>query len=62
MLASIPTYVYPFVIALIAFFAGRALGGSPREEPESLPRVLLWAIAGACVVLGFYLLWLAQAV
>ncbi|TWO64908.1 hypothetical protein FN976_27790 [Caenimonas sedimenti] len=61
MLDSIPTYVYPFVVAILAFLAGRVLGGPMREDPESLPRILLWSIAGACVLLGFYFLWLSRS-
>lgn len=60
MLANIPTFIYPFIVALVALLAGRVLGGSPKEEPESLPRVMLWAIAAACAVLGVYLLWLER--
>lgn len=60
MLANIPTFIYPFLVAAIALLAGRVLGGSRRDDPESLPRVMLWAIAAACVVLGIYLFWLER--
>ena len=59
MLDYIPTPVFPFFFAVVALVAGRLLGGSAKEDPESLPRVMLYAIAGACVVIGFVAIWLS---
>jgi hypothetical protein len=61
MLADVPTYVYPLFFAIVAVLVGRVLGGSPREDPESLPRVLLWAIAAANLVLAAILFWLGRS-
>lgn len=58
---DLPTYAWPFILAVIAAVAGVVLGGSPREEPGSLPRVMLWAVAAGCVVVGLATWWLGRA-
>ncbi|HVZ42619.1 MAG TPA: hypothetical protein VHA82_02330 [Ramlibacter sp.] len=60
-MSAIPTYVYLFAFAVVAVVSGRVLGGSAREEPSSLPRILLWALAAACALLGACLAWLDHA-
>ncbi|WBY02093.1 hypothetical protein PE066_00710 [Ramlibacter tataouinensis] len=58
-MSSIPTYVYPFMLAIVAAVAGRLLGGPPSEK--SFPGWILYAVAIACVIIGFATMWLDQA-
>lgn len=57
----LPTYAWLFLFAIVAAAAGRILGGRPSEEPESLPRFILYAVAAGCVVIGLAMFWLARA-
>lgn len=58
---SIPTYVWPFVLAVIAVVAGRMLAGDARQDPRTLPGWILYAIAAGCVVIGMATWWLDHA-
>lgn len=58
-MSSIPTYVYAFLLAIVAAVAGRLLGGPVREK--SLPGWILYAVAIACVIIGFATMWLDEA-
>ncbi len=63
MLDSVPTYVWPFVLAVIAFFAGKMLsGGRVRDDAASLPGWILYAVAIGCVVIGIATWWLSHHV
>jgi hypothetical protein len=59
---DIPTYVYPFVLAVIAAVAGRMLAGPVRDDAGSLPGWILYAVAAGCLVVGLATLWLSYRV
>lgn len=58
---DLPTYVYPFIFAVIAAVAARLLVGKVGDDPGSFPGWILYAVAAGCVVIGFALMWLGQA-
>lgn len=58
---SIPSYVWPFVLAVVAVVVGRMLAGDVRHDPRTLPGWILYAIAGACVLIGLATWWLDHA-
>lgn len=58
-MSDLPTYVYPFILAVLAAIAGRVLGGPVREK--SFPGWILYAVAIACVIIGFATIWLGEA-
>jgi hypothetical protein len=60
-MVQLPTYAWLILFAIVAFGAGRVLGGSPREEPESLPRFILYAIGIGCVIIAAATYWLGRA-
>lgn len=57
---GLPTYAWPFIFAVIAALAGRLLVGRVRDDPGSFPGWILYAVAIACVVIGFAMMWLNQ--
>lgn len=57
MLSSIPTAVYPFVLAVIAVLLGRMTVGRDND-PRSIAGWILYAVAAGCVVIGLALMWL----
>jgi hypothetical protein len=59
---DLPTYVYPFILAVIAAVAGRVLAGRVRDDAASLPGWILYAVAIGCVVIGFATMWLSHNV
>lgn len=58
-MSDLPTYVYPFILAVVAAVAARVLGGPVREK--SFPGWILYAVAIACVIIGVATMWLGQA-
>lgn len=61
MLFNIPTYVYPFIFAVLAAAAGwYASDGRPKNDSASMPAWILFAVALGCVVIGFATLWLSH--
>jgi len=60
-MSAIPTYVYPFVLAIIAAVVGKLMTGNVRDNAASLPGWILYALAIGCVVIGLVLLWLDHA-
>ncbi len=62
MLDSVPTYVWPFVLAVVAALSARLLAGRVRDDPGSLPGWILYAVAAGCVVIGVATWWLDRAV
>ncbi len=63
MLDSIPTYVWPFVLAVIAALAGKTLsGGHVEDDAASLPGWILYAVAIGCVIIGLATWWLSHKV
>lgn len=58
MLNEIPTYVWPFIFAVIAFAAGKLLTGRVRDDPGSFPGWILYAVGIGCVVIGLAVMWL----
>lgn len=57
-MSSVPTYIYPFIFAVIAALAGLLLSGRVRDDPGSFPGWILYAIALGCVVIGVATWWL----
>jgi hypothetical protein len=55
---QLPTYVYPFLFAVIAFLAARFLVGRVHDDASSLPGWILYAVAAACVIIGLVTLWM----
>lgn len=62
MLDSVPTYVWPFVLAVVAAASARLLAGRVHDDPGSLPGWILYAVAVGCVVIGIATWWLGRAV
>lgn len=60
---DLPTYVYPFILAVIAAVSGRLLvGRQVRDDAGSLPGWILYAVAIGCVVIGIATMWLSNRV
>ena len=57
---DLPTYVYPFILAVIAAVAGMVLVGRPGNNPGSFPGWILYAVALGCVVIGVATWWLSN--
>ncbi len=57
---DVPTYVWPFVLAVIAAVSARLLTGKVGDDPGSFPGWILYAVAIGCVVIGFATLWLSN--
>lgn len=58
---SVPSYVWPFVLAILAALAARLLVGRVRDDAGSFPGWILYAVALGCVIIGFALMRLGQA-
>ena len=58
---AIPTAAWPFFFAVLAVLAARLLVGRVRDDAPSLPGWILYAVAIACVIIGFALMWLDRA-
>lgn len=60
---DLPTYVYPFILAVIAAVSGRLLvGRRVKDDAGSLPGWILYAVAIGCVVIGIATMWLSNRV
>jgi hypothetical protein len=59
---DLPTYAYPFILAVIAAVAGKVLVGRVRDDPGSFPGWILYAVAAGCVVIGIAAIWLEHKV
>jgi len=60
---DLPTYVYPFILAVIAAVSGRLLvGRRVKDDAGSLPGWILYAVAIGCVVIGIATMWLSNTV
>lgn len=57
---DLPTYVWPFLFAVIAAVAGRMLSGRVGDDPGSFPGWILYAVAIGCVVIGLAVMWLSN--
>ncbi|HYF20590.1 MAG TPA: hypothetical protein VEA40_22175 [Ramlibacter sp.] len=57
-MSNIPTFVWPFLLAVIAAVAARMLAGRVRDDPGSMPGWILYAVALGCVVIGLATMWL----
>ena len=57
---DLPTYVWPFILAVIAAFSGRVLVGRVRDDPGSFPGWILYAVAVGCVIIGLATWWLSN--
>lgn len=55
---GLPTYVWAFIFAGIAFATGKLLVGRVRDDARSEPGWILYAVAIACVIIGFAMMWL----
>ena len=58
---DLPTYVIPFIFAVIAAVAARLLVGKVGDDAGSFPGWILYAVAIGCVVIGIALYFLGQA-
>lgn len=47
-----PSYVIPFLLAVVAAGAARLLVGRVRDDAGSFPGWILYAVAIGCVVIG----------
>lgn len=60
---DLPTYAYPFILAVIAAIAGRLLvGHRVKDDASSLPGWILYAVAIGCVIIGIASIWLDNKV
>jgi hypothetical protein len=59
---DLPTYAYPFILAVVAAVAGKVLVGRVGDDPGSFPGWILYAVAAGCVVIGFAAIWLDNKV
>ena len=55
---GLPTYAWPFILAVIAGVAGKLLTGGVKDDPGSFPGWILYAVAIGCVVIGLATMWL----
>ena len=56
-----PSYVIPFLLAIVAAGAGRYLVGRPvRDDAGSFPGWILYAVAIGCVIIGIAAIWLSR--
>lgn len=56
---DLPTYAWPFILAVIAAIAARVLVGRVGDDAGSFPGWILYAVALGCVVIGFATMWLS---
>jgi hypothetical protein len=61
MLNSVPTQVYPFLLAVVAALVAVVLSHSRRDQPAGFASVILYAVAIGCVIIGFATWWLERA-
>lgn len=59
---DLPSYVWPFILAVVAAVAGKLLTGRVRDDPGSFPGWILYAVAIGCVIIGIATWWLSQQV
>jgi hypothetical protein len=59
---DLPTYVYPFFLAVVAVVAAKLLVGRVRDDRASFPGWILYAVAIGCVVIGLATMWLDRTV
>ena len=59
---DMPTYVWPFILAVVAAVTGKLLTGRVRDDAGSLPGWILYAVAIGCVIIGIATWWLSQRV
>jgi hypothetical protein len=57
---GLPTYAWPFILAIVAALAGRLLAGRVGDDPGSFPGWILYAVAAGCVVIGLATMWLSR--
>lgn len=58
---GLPTYAWPFILAVVAAVAGKLLTGQVKDDPGSFPGWILYAVAIGCVIIGFATMWLSGA-
>ena len=59
---DLPTYVWPFIFAVIAVIAARVLVGRVGDDAGSFPGWILYAVALGCVIIGFATMWMSGQV
>lgn len=57
-----PSYVIPFLLAIVAACAARLLVGRVRDDAGSFPGWILYAVALGCVVIGVAAIYLSRHV
>jgi hypothetical protein len=55
---DLPTYAYPFILAVLAAAVGKIVPGNVDGEPGAFARGILYALAVTCVVVGLVAIWL----
>jgi hypothetical protein len=55
---DLPTYAYPFILAVLAAIVGKMVPGNVDDEPGAFARGILYALAVTCVVVGVVAIWL----
>jgi hypothetical protein len=61
VLDSVPTQVYPFLLAIVAVAVGAVLARSRRDQPAGFASIILYAVAIGCVIIGIATCWLQRA-
>ncbi len=59
---DLPTYVWPFILAVVAAVTGKVVTGRVRDDPGSFPGWILYAVAIGCVIIGLATWWLEHQV
>lgn len=59
---DLPTYAYPFILAVIAAFAAWWFAGPVGDDAGSFPGWILYAVAIGCVVIGIATWWLSTTI
>ena len=59
---DLPTFVWPFILAVIAAVTGKVVSGRVRDDPGSFPGWILYAVAIGCVIIGIATWWLSHKI
>ncbi|KQT12246.1 hypothetical protein [Ramlibacter sp. Leaf400] len=58
-LPDLPTYAWPFILAVVAAVYGRLVADRVDDDTGSLPGWILYAVAVGCLVAGLATWWLS---
>jgi hypothetical protein len=62
MLHSLPTWVFPLILAAVAALVGWMFTQRQTAEPNSLVSRILFMVAIGCVIIGIATWWLSRTV